>query len=323
MDSSEVRVAEVRAFASDHLKVQQILPITADASVRNYWRIETAAGHYIVMHSPSDLVDIGPFVTIGAWLYSVGIPVPKVIAQDDTRCYLLIEDLGDASLFAALESKPEIVTLQKPIEALVAMSRLEKPDFLPSFNQEILLQELQLFDEWCLAKGPQATQPGDCDELYKVLVASAMDQPQGFVHRDYHSMNIHFCPDKAFGLGIIDFQDAVWGPSSYDLISLLLDRYITWPQHELDEIIEVFRVQTGRQDSSSEFKRQVLWVGLQRNIRILGVFQRLSLRDSKDIYLNYVPRKAFYCQRVIEMYDELKPISGGFVETMKSSGWSS
>ena len=235
---------------------------------------------------------------------------------------MLLEDLGDLSLYSYLNKTESTKALEKPIDALVKMASLESVEFLPKFQKSTLIQEARLFDEWCLAKADLGASPGDFDRLYSVLADSALDQAQGFVHRDYHSMNIHLCADKLYGVGIIDFQDALWGPKTYDLISLLLDRYITWSQESLNEVIELFRRRINSPVSESEFRRQVLWVGLQRNIRILGVFNRLSLRDSKHIYLSYMPRIAYYCQRTIEMYGELQQAGQGLRSCIQRAGWS-
>ena len=285
----------VLAFAQQHMVVDSIEPINADASFRHYWRISNANEKRVVMDSPPSLVDIGPFVQLGNWLADHQISVPTMYAQDLNRRFLLLEDLGDTSLYSALKQQETIALLKKPLDVLVKFTQLSRPDFLTVKTKVILIEELKLFDHWCLAKNEYGAKPGDLDSLYELLADSALHQPQGFVHRDYHSFNIHICPNKPDGVGIIDFQDGLWGPATYDLISLLQDRYITWPEDELFGAIEQHRLDVHSTQSSKDYLQQTLWVGLQRNIRILGVFHRLAMRDNKPVYMNYVPRFASYC----------------------------
>ncbi len=322
MDSEISAACLVHDFASEYMRVHQLESVAADASFRSYWRVyDRASQSYIVMYSPKHLVDMQPFIRVAQWLDEVGVPVPKIIYQGESDSLLLIEDLGEMSLFVFLNQTESIMTLQKPIEALVYMSMLDRPDFLPVFDRKTYIDEMQLFDEWCLSRESFVANPGDLEGLYGVLAGSALDQEQGFVHRDYHSMNIYFCPEKRFGLGIIDFQDALWGSKVYDLVSLIFDRYISWSQDSINTLIESYRLSICSKESKIEFRRQVLWMGLQRNIRILGVFYRLSHRDSKHLYMNYVPRKASYCQRIVEMYDELRPLGQGLLESIQAIPW--
>lgn len=320
--SQNVVRQEVEAFASEHVQIKNLQPLTADASFRSYWRVQTVNDQsFVIMDSPPSLEDSKPFVIKGRWLHKHGIPVPEIFQQDPTGRFLLLEDFGDISLGLRLSQDQSIRLLQKPIDVLLKLAKLERPDFIRPFNKKQFIEETELFDQWCLNKLDIGAKPGAFIGLYELLADAALDQPQCFVHRDFHSLNIHSCSWKPDGVGIIDFQDGLWGPATYDLGSLLQDRYISWPDAALYDVIESYRQMIKSRENDLEFRRQVMLVGLQRNIRILGVFHRLSMRDNKPDYLNYVPRKAFYCQRVLENYDELKPYAQDMIDCFRKAGW--
>lgn len=321
MDQHVATEQDVWDFVSQFYSISVLSPIVSDASQRQYWRVTTKKDSFVVMDSPPDVADITLFTQLADWLLGYGIPVPKIFQKDPDGRFLIMEDLGDLSLYCYLQQTQSIKTLQQPLAVLKPLSQLPRPDFLPEFTREEYLDEAKLFDEWCLKPLSLGVNPGAFDSLYELLADSAMSQPQGFVHRDFHSYNIFFCQEKPLGIGLIDFQDAVWGPRNYDLISLLLDRYITWPKQELFELIDSFRVNIGSLQSPSEFLQQVLYLGLQRNLRILGVFHRLSIRDKKPLYMRYVPRKAHYCHMILNHYAELKPYALLFETVFRNARW--
>ena len=310
----------IESFASSHMKVDSLEPMTADASFRSYWRLISNGQSYVVMDSPPELVDMKPFIELGLWLAEAGIPVPDILHVDPNFRFMILEDLGQDNLFSRLNQTPDIHLLEKPIGVLKDLAKLSKTEFLPEFKHETLISETALFDDWCLAKLNVDAQPGDFDGLYKLLADAALDQPQCFVHRDYHSYNIHFSDKKKSGVALIDFQDGLWGPATYDLVSILFDRYITWSDEQAFDAIEQYRQLAKVNTSPLEFRRQALLVSLQRNIRILGVFHRLKMRDGKAIYMDYVPRFAHYCLRVLKHYSDLKEYSG-MIECFDQAGW--
>ncbi len=310
--------------------------VSGDASFRRYFRARDGKDEsFIVVDAPPQTENCESFVAIARSWRAQGLRTPRVHSVDVGRGYMLLEDFGDTLLYSKLadfqagmplplpalgESRLELASSPRSydeqlydaaLEALLALQQTQSPtDYpLPVYDRARLMTELQLFPEWCLEKlldivltqGEQNL----LADLFTKLVDSALAQPQVTVHRDYHSRNLMLLPD---GLGLIDFQDAVTGPVTYDLVSLLRDCYIDWPQHKVYEWLDVFaKASPILHDTPREQLHQWFdWMGMQRHIKVLGIFVRLWLRDGKTGYLKDMPRVYAYVRWVCGRYCELQ-----------------
>lgn len=292
-----------------------ITPLAGDASFRRYYRLYSEGVTQIVMDAPPEKEAIGPFIHICQILRKAGVHAPLVVAAEDKQGFMLLEDFGDLSLLAQV-STSNADTLYSA--AMATLSRLQQcPTVdLPHFNQSFMLQEISLFREWFI----DAYLGIDLNEQDQQMFAQTFDwlcaeiskQPQVFIHRDYHSRNIMvISEDPKVDLGIIDFQDAMLGPISYDLVSLLKDCYIQWPVSQVHHWVTDFYNQSGlrAQCTEAEFIRWFDLCGLQRHLKVLGIFCRLHLRDNKDSYLNNLPLTFHYFKACLQQYEELKPFN--------------
>jgi len=327
MTNAQARDDARRAFAQSFCHQigcvrHELIPLASDASARTYWRLVAPDSCYIVMDSPLDKQPVQPFLEKARWLHEHHVPVPLIFKQDLEQGFLVLEDFGDVSLKTLLNQKPVIQQLEPAVDVLVTLANLAHEPMLESYTQERWIRDTQIFNEWCVDQLHLSLCKQKLNSLYELLANCACDQPQGVVHRDYHSMNIHVLGDSR--IGIIDFQDAFWGPQGYDLISLLEDRYIAWSDEILFNQIELFRQKLGKIQAVAApdvFRQQVLWVGLMRNIRILGVFHRLLHRDQKPGYMDYMPRFAYYCRRVLALYPELQSTGSELLQCLQEPYW--
>jgi len=279
--------------------------VAGDASFRRYYRLNWNNGHtnakdttYIVMDAPPPEEDCAPFVRIARHWFRQGVRVPEIIAQDITQGFLLLEDFGDNQLLSNLRQSQARadVLYRDSIESLVKL-QLTADLELPPYDHELLLKEMELFKEWfCLQwLGLELSDEeiSLLDHTFEYLCHSALQQPQVPVHRDYHSRNLMLTDEEK--IGIIDFQDAVQGPMTYDLVSLLKDCYIHWPADAVAEwrdyyLQEAKLAELLPEDYSKEkFRQEFDLMGAQRHIKVLGIFCRLWLRDGKSGYLNDIP----------------------------------
>ncbi|MBB3048133.1 hypothetical protein FHR99_002399 [Litorivivens lipolytica] len=282
--------------------------VAGDASFRRYFRLHPE-GHppVVIMDAPPEKEDSRPFLDIAERLRAVGIHSPAILAHDLSRGWILLEDLGDTLYKSAFETRPGEAVFAEILPVLVSQTTVETQG-LPSYSRQRLLDELNLFVDWHIPR--ETDQPFSEAEqrqwlsLCELLIDSAQAQPQVFVHRDFHSCNLMVCEGAP---GVIDFQDAVLGPLTYDLMSILLDRYITWPRPQLEGWMEAFRQQVAPQVAVADWQRWCDFMGLQRNLKIIGIFARLAHRDGKSGYLSLVPRFADYVRDVLHHYNELKP----------------
>ncbi len=296
-------------------------PASSDASFRRYFRVfsdtlsppSPSAGSYIVMDAPPDKEDSHPFVAVSAKLAAAGVRVPVVRAQDLAQGFLLLDDLGQQTFLQALADVDADCAYRRAIDALVCMQGVDGAT-LPAYDEALLARELALFHNWYLGVHCQraltASEQRDWDELCQRLCGAALAQARTFVHRDYHSRNLMWA--DAGDLGILDFQDAVHGPVSYDLVSLLRDCYVAWPGEQVDAWVDYYREQClslGRaMPSAAAFKRDFDWMGLQRHLKAIGIFARLYHRDGKAGYLDDIPRVLAYVRDVSACYPELAPL---------------
>ena len=295
-------------------------PASADASFRRYFRIALPDGSTrIVMDAPPELEDCRPFLKVAALFRAAGVHVPEVYAEDLTQGFLLLSDLGTQTYLNVLNGDTAPRLYQHANAALVDIQQASKPGLLPDYDRALLTRELNLFPDWYIARHLKlALDDGQQQTLRSVfdkILANNLAQPKVFVHRDYHSRNLMVSGDDCpANPGIIDFQDAVYGPITYDLVSLYRDAYISWEEKdELDFVIRYWemarRAGLPVHADFHDFYRDYEWMGAQRQIKVLGIFARLCYRDGKAGYLKDMPRVMAYLRRTCERYLELKPFA--------------
>jgi N-acetylmuramate 1-kinase len=296
---------------------------SSDASFRRYFRVDGAAGaSFIVMDAPPPQEDVRAFITVATLLAGAGLNAPRVLEQDADHGFLLLTDLGSRLYLQALRDaaasgdlKAIDTLMRDAIAALVQWQCRADPSGLPHYDDALLRRELALFPEWCVEREyethwsdvQQTVWCTTCD----ALVASALAQTVVAVHRDYMPRNLMLCTPNP---GILDFQDAVRGPISYDIASLLRDAFISWDEErELDWAVRYWEAARRSKlllpDDFGEFWRQLEWMGLQRHLKVLGIFCRLKQRDAKPQYSEDLPRFFHYAHKVASRYNALRPLA--------------
>lgn len=299
-----------------------LAPASSDASFRRYFRIEAAQGTLVVMDAPPPKEDCRPFVDVAHRLAAVGLNVPTILAQDLVQGFLLLTDLGPTTYYDSIQAGLTDASLQAMYrDALAALVQMQAADTtgLPIYDTVRLKDELGLFIEWyvsvhCKVSLAPAALEG-LNQVFDLLVTRNAAQPRVLVHRDFHSPNLMRCerPEHGANPGILDFQDAVSGPITYDLASLVMDARTTWEEpQQLDWAIRYWEL--ARKNGLpvpadfADFHQDYEWMGLQRNLRILGVFARLNHRDGKAAYLAHIPRVNQYVRQVAGRYIAFKPL---------------
>lgn len=295
-------------------------PASADASFRRYFRLTLPdASTRIVMDAPPDKEDCRPFLRIATLFRRAGAHVPEVHAENLEQGFLLLSDLGSTTYLQALADRSAAAPLYRDANrALIAIQLASQPGQLPEYDAVLLGRELALFPEWYLRRhlglAVDAALDRDLQTVFAAVLANNLRQPRVFVHRDYHSRNLMLVGEGSAAFpaspGILDFQDAVYGPLTYDLVSLYRDAYIDWPEEqELDFVIRYWeaarRAGLPVQDDFHDFYRDYEWMGVQRQLKVLGIFARLCHRDGKNDYLQDMPRVMAYLRRTCERYGEL------------------
>ncbi len=291
---------------------QSLKPGGSDASVRVYWRATWPDRTLIVMDADPQAFNVQPFLAIGQQLAAGGIKVPAVIAHDESLGLTLLDDLGDVLLADLLsDEKAAKAWYLRAIDTLVDIQKGMAFDHLPAFDASFLRREMEIGREWYLGKYLGAELEGKALQTWErttaLIVAQCLSQPQGFMLRDYHSRNLMVKNDDLY---VIDFQDAVKGPLCYDVVSLFRDAYIEWDEgFVLDLVIRYWEKARAAgipvNEDFGDFYKAFEWQGLQRHLKVLGLFARLHLRDGKDRYLNDLPRVLGYMRKVCQRYDEL------------------
>ncbi|WNB74634.1 aminoglycoside phosphotransferase family protein [Methylomonas koyamae] len=292
------------------LDISQLSPASSDASFRRYFRVVHAGGVQIAMDAPPEKENCAAFIRIAGLMRDAGIHVPAVYRSDTRQGFLLLEDLGSENLLDRLTPATADALYAKALDSLFELQRNVDTTTcqLPEYDAAFIERELGIFYEWFLQKlvGLELPQPLAA-QLNRTLVESALAQPRVCVHRDYHSRNL-MLPANG-GLGVIDFQDAVVGPISYDPVSLLRDCYIAWPEHRVDEWVQAYHARLCESrllDADyPQFRRWFDLMGLQRHLKAIGIFARLHLRDGKPNYLADIPRTFAYVESVCARYPEL------------------
>jgi aminoglycoside/choline kinase family phosphotransferase len=284
-----------------------------DASFRRYFRITVEAKTWILMDAPPDQEDTRPFITIGTFLYEPGIPVPKIYARDTNAGLLLLSDFGYQPYLDQLNDRSADSLYKAAIDSLIKIQLCPTQDIdLPVYDHALLQQEMNLFPDWFLDKHLDIAIPEFLSTTFDHLISSALAQPQVIVHRDYHSRNLMHTIDNS--PGIIDFQDAVIGSISYDLVSLLRDCYISWPEDKINHWIQYYFSTAQQQGllsevSNTQFTQWFDWMGLQRHIKVLGIFCRLNYRDGKMNYMEDLPLTLAYVRKISAKYPEFSELS--------------
>jgi len=292
-----------------------LAPASADASFRRYFRATFAGGRtHVVMDAPPQHEDCRPFLHIAQLFEAAGTHVPHVYAQDLQQGFLLLSDLGNTTYLQALNAGNASRLYGAATDALVKIQLASRDNELPHYDEALLLREMRLFPEWYIAKHLNATlngkQQATLEESFRRIIASNLAQPRVYVHRDYHSRNLMVTEPNP---GILDFQDAVYGPITYDLASLFKDAYIRWEEAEIIDWLIRYWEKARKAGlpvpaDFGGFYRDYEWMGVQRHLKVLGIFARLYHRDGKDGYLKDLPLVMDYLRRACARYIDLKPL---------------
>ena len=340
--------------ASHQLLPATLRPASADASFRRYLRIDTAQGaSCIVMDAPPDKENCRPFVQVQALMAEAGLNVPQILAWDEAGGFMLLTDLGKQTLIELLQPENPQAALQWYLQAtdvLLDWQKASRPGVLPAYDEPLLRRELSLFPDWYLARHRGVTltdkQQATLDNAFNLIVAHNLAAPSVFVHRDFMTRNLmaptlgtgvsSLPPEGALAalgrpgggsdgaadapLGVLDFQDAVYGPITYDIASLLRDAFISWEEEFIIDVTVRYwekarkagllgaHSASGWGDDFGEFYRAVEWMGLQRHLKVAGIFARLTLRDGKPKYLADAPRFMGYIRATAHRYRQLGPL---------------
>lgn len=287
---------------------------SADASFRRYFRVHTANATMIAMDAPPPQEDCRPFVRIAEMLLAAGLNVPKILAHEINHGFLLLSDLGDATYLSVLNADNAKQLYGDATQALIKMQLASQPDVLPPYDEALLTREMQLFPDWYIAKHLNITlddaQTKVLQQTFAILNQNILSQAKVTVHRDYHSRNLMMCENNP---GILDFQDAVYGPITYDLVSLFKDAYIVWDEEQIIDWTARYWQSAKKSGlpvptDFGDFYRDFEWMGAQRHIKVLGIFARLYHRDGKAGYLKDMPLVMEYLRKVCGRYVELKPM---------------
>ncbi|MGV7210889.1 aminoglycoside phosphotransferase family protein [Oxalobacteraceae bacterium A2-2] len=297
-------------------------PASADASFRRYFRLDVLPAHQaahgatlIAMDAPPERENVPAFVKVAGLLAEAGVSVPAIVAEDVERGFLLLSDLGTTTYLSVLDHDNASTMYAEALEALVRIQQASQPGVLPEFDRAFMLREMNLFPEWYIAKHLGATlteaQTAELQQVFDAILSNCLAQPQVYMHRDYHSRNLMWM--DANNPGILDFQDAVYGPITYDVASLLRDAYVQWDEElVLDWTIRYWQhaksVGLPVNKDIDSFYKDFEYMALQRHLKILGLFCRLNYRDGKAQYLDDLPTVMDYVRKTAGRYKDLKPL---------------
>ena len=331
------RLAQISNWLQNDLQLSKydIKPASSDASFRRYFRITACEGKFapynakklIIMDAPPFREDVKPYLRIAKMLAELGLNVPIVLAENLELGFLLLSDLGSIQYLSILNKNNVARLYGDALSALLKMqtSGTRAPGSLPEYDRALLQRELEIFREWYLQKhlGLRLSQAQEklINDSFELLIQSALEQPKVFVHRDFHSRNL--MQTDVNNPGVLDFQDAVIGPVTYDLVSLLKDCYISWPREQLEtwalqhkQSLEQSQVIDKMDDQ--KFLRWFDLMGAQRHLKATGIFARLDIRDGKTDYLKDIPRTLSYVADVSGRYSELHALNELLLSIMPS-----
>jgi hypothetical protein len=319
--ADDARLAALAAWTAEALGISEpaLAPASADASFRRYFRFAPPTpwhGHatLIAMDAPPPMEDCRPFVRIAKLLTDAGVHAPLVLAADFERGFLLLTDLGTRTYLDGLDaaSAPELYS--DAIDALIRWQSATRDGVLPPYDEALLMRELALFPDWYAGRHlGVALSPAQAETLaqaFRLILANNLAQPRVYVHRDYHSRNLMVSDPNP---GVLDFQDAVTGPITYDLVSLLRDAYIAWDEElQIDWAVRYWeRARRAGLPVAADFGafwQDFEWMGVQRQLKVLGIFARLAYRDGKSSYRDDMPRVMAYLRASCERYRALRPL---------------
>ncbi len=298
-------------------------PASADASFRQYFRVTNKNDNktYIIMDAPPEKEDCRPFLQVTELIRNIGVNAPNIIALDLQQGFLLLDDLGNEPYLNNLNDKNADALYLDAIEALIKMQTIDA--ILPGYDEQLLQTEMNLFENWYvnshLGVELDKAQKTKLDNTFKTLIENATEQPQVFVHRDYHSRNLMITADN--NPGVIDYQDAVIGPITYDLVSLFKDCYIEWPREKVELWLELYlaRITPERLIDRETLIRWFDLMGVQRHLKVLGIFARLNYRDGKSQYLDDLPLTLKYILDTCDNYEQLQPLKNLLSEIENNS----
>ncbi|MEX0960801.1 MAG: phosphotransferase [Burkholderiales bacterium] len=292
----------------------KLTPASADASHRRYFRVSCGETSLIAMDAPPPQEDCRPFIRVAGLLSGAGVHVPEIQAQDLDRGFLLLSDLGTQTYLDALSESNADELFRDAVDTLLRWQSASRPDVLPGYDAALLRRELDLFPDWYLSRHLQVTldsgQRETLNSMFSLLIKNCQAQPNVFVHRDYMPRNLMVSDPNP---GVLDFQDAVYGPITYDVVSLFRDAFISWDEERvLDWTVRYWEKARALalpvRTDFPDFYREFEWTGLQRHLKVLGIFARLNYRDRKPDYLGDTPRFLRYVSSVAERYDALGPL---------------
>ncbi|MGB1310330.1 MAG: aminoglycoside phosphotransferase family protein [Leucothrix sp.] len=318
---TDLRLEQLTHWVHQTKPTASLAPASADASFRRYFRVTEEQQSWITMDAPPDKEALKPFIDVGERLVAASVNAPAIYQSDLAQGFLLMDDLGNRPYLSELTNDTADSLYADALSALVKIQGATTTG-LPCYDEVLLNDELSLMPAWFLQQhlGIELSdsEVSSLDDLFAFLVKSALEQPQVFVHRDYHSRNLMITNEN--NPGVIDYQDAVLGPVAYDLVSLLRDCYIAWPEHKVVQWVNDFRlmaIEAGTLSASVSQPQLLRWfdlIGLQRHIKVLGIFARLSHRDGKASYLKDLPLTLSYVLAVAGRYDETKPLVSLFTK---------
>lgn len=310
------RLNALMVWIADYLGTREfgMAPASADASFRRYFRISHGDRTWVAMDAPPVQEDSKPFVAVAKRLRSAGVHAPVIHAMDLEQGFLLLEDLGAGTYLDLLTQDNADALFSDALDALIAWQIASEPGVLPEYDGDILRRELNLFPDWYLARhlGVEldAHEARDLECAFDRIIAKALSQPRVFVHRDFMPRNLVPATPNP---GVVDFQDALYGPITYDLISLFKDAFISWPEARVREWLAEYGRRARAQDlpvpaEDADLRADCDWMGLQRHLKVMGIFARICYRDGKAQYLDDVPRFIDYIMPVLSRWPELAPL---------------
>jgi aminoglycoside/choline kinase family phosphotransferase len=328
------RAESLERWLTSHAGGRQydLAPASADASFRKYYRVSLEDGAtLIVMDAPPEYEDCRPFVRVAELMAGCGLNVPAVIASDLQNGFLLLSDLGNRTYLSELNDTSADALFEDAISALICWQLASREGILPAYDARLLQRELALFPEWYVSRHLGITlsdsSRAQLQQLFETIVRDNLAQPSTYVHRDFMPRNLMVSDPNP---GILDFQDAVYGPISYDVVSLFRDAFISWEEERvLDWVVRYWeqarKAKLPVRSDFGEFYREFEWMGLQRHLKVLGIFARICYRDGKPAYLEDTPRFVGYVRSVARRYAALTPLLRLFDELegrMAQNGYS-
>jgi len=307
--------------AAHGLDPATVRPASADASFRRYLRVDGNSGSLIVMDAPPDKENCQPFVKVAGLMAQAGLNVPRVLAWDEAQGFMLLDDLGERTLIEVVDrdnAAANQALYLRAVDALLAWQLASRPDVLPPYDEALLARELALFPDWYLSRHRGVAVEGalreTLDSQFALIVRRNLASPRVYVHRDFMPRNLMMPRDPAEPrLGVLDFQDAVHGPITYDIACLMRDAFLSWDEEFVLDITIRYWQKAQKaglpvESDFGEFYRAVEWMGLQRHLKVAGIFARLTLRDGKPRYLADAPRFIGYIRATAARYRELAPL---------------